>query len=85
MGAVPPELFIGLGTVWAVVLPKLRVVGHKGKLFGRKRFSEKSPSFLGSAAHLADEPLFEAATKVLVHLAEKEYLTCLQIFSFFFR
>ena len=29
--AVPPQLFIGLGTVWAVVVPNLGVVDHKGK------------------------------------------------------
>ena len=39
-------------------------MGHKGKLNGREHFSEKSPSFIGSVAHLADKPLFEAATKV---------------------
>ena len=59
VGAVPPQLFIGLGTVGAVVLPKLEVVVHKEKLFGRKHFSEKSPSFIGLAAHLTDKPLFE--------------------------
>ena len=68
MGAVPPQLFIGLGTVGAVV-PKLGVVGHKGKIHERKHFSEKSPSFIGSAAHLADKPLLEAATKVLSSLS----------------
>ena len=29
---VPPQLFIALGTVGSSVLPKLAVVGHKGKL-----------------------------------------------------
>ena len=66
---MPPQLFIGLGTVGAVVVPKIWVVSHKGKLNGRKHFSEKSPSFTGSAAHLADKPLFEAAIKVLSSLS----------------
>ena len=51
--AVPPQLFTGLGTVWAAVVPKLGVVGRKGKRNGRKHCSEKSPSFIVSAAHLA--------------------------------
>ena len=68
VGAVPPQLFIGLGTVGAVV-PKLGVVGHKGKIHGRKYFSGKSSSWIGSAAHLADKPLFEAGTKVLSSLS----------------
>ena len=37
-GAVPPpQLFIWLGAVGAVVLPKLGVVGHKGKLNEKKK------------------------------------------------
>ena len=65
-GGGAPQLFIGLGTVGTVVLPKLGVVGHKGKLNGRKHFSEKPPSFIGSIAHLTDKPLLlEDATKVL--------------------
>ena len=61
---VSPQLFIGLGTVGVVFLPKLEDVGHKGRLNERKHFSEKFPSFIGSAAHLADQPLFEADTMV---------------------
>ena len=38
-----PQLFIGLETVGAVVVPKLGVVGHKGILNGRKHFSENPP------------------------------------------
>ena len=46
--------------------------------------NKKFPSFIGSAAHLADKLLFEASTKVyFLHLAEKAYLTCLQTFPFF--
>ena len=60
---------MGLGTVGAVVVPKLGVLGDKGKLNGKKHLSEKYPSFTGSAAHLADKPLFEAATKVLSSLS----------------
>ena len=56
---------LGLGTVAAVFVSKLGVVGHKGKPNEGKHFSEKFPSFIGSAAHLTDKPLFEAATKVL--------------------
>ena len=63
-GAPPPQPFIGLGTFGAVVLPKLGFVGQKGKLNGRKHFSEKSSSFIISAAHMADKP-FAVATKVL--------------------
>ena len=60
-------------------------MGHKGKLNERKDFCEKSLSFLGSAVHLADEPLFGAATKILSSLtAETEYLTYLQMFAFCF-
>ena len=55
VGAVHPQLFIGLVTVGAVVLSKLGVVGHKRKLNGRKHFNEKSSSCIGSAAHLADK------------------------------
>ena len=69
---MPPQLFIGLGTVGAVavLVPKLGAVavGHKGKLNGTKYFSEK-PSFIGSEAHLAYKPLFEAATTVLFSLS----------------
>ena len=68
VGAVP-QLFIGLGTVGAADLPKLGVVGRKGKLNGTKQFSEKASSFIGSAAHLADKPLFQAATKILSSLS----------------
>ena len=69
----------------AIVFPKIGVVamGQKGKLNGRKHFCEKFPSIIDLAACLVDKPLFQAATKVhiyFLHLAEKEYLTCLQIF-----
>ena len=54
MGAVPPQLFNVLGTIGAVVLPKLSVLGHKGKLNGRKHFSEIPPL---SLAWLVPAPL----------------------------
>ena len=44
------QLFMRPGTVGQLVLPKLGVVGHKG----RKHVSEKSTYFTGSATHLAD-------------------------------
>ena len=69
VGVVPPQISIGLEAVETVAVPKLGFVGHKGKLNGRKHLSKKSPSFIGSAAHLADKPLFEAATKVLSSLS----------------
>ena len=68
VGMVPPQLFIELGTIGAVVVPKLVNVGHKGKLNGMKHFSKQSLSFIDSAAHLADKHLFEAVTKVLSSL-----------------
>ena len=75
-GSLPPQLWSrgrGVPTIFhrarnrvaAVVVPKLGAVGHKGKLNGRKHLSEKFTSFIGTAAHLADKPLFEAATMVL--------------------
>ena len=60
---------VGLGTVGAVVVPKLGFVGHKENFNGRKRFSEKSLSFSGSVAQMVDKPFFEAATKAFSSLS----------------
>ena len=65
VGAVPPRLFLGLGIVGSVAVPKLGVAGYQRKLNGGIYFSEKLSCFIGSAAHSADKPLFEAATKRL--------------------
>ena len=44
---------------------------------------KKSPNFIGLAAHLADKPSFEAASKVFPSLScKKGCLTCLQFFFF---
>ena len=53
-GQLAPTTFHRARNPWAVVLPKVGVVGHKGKLNGREHFSKKFPSFISSAAHLAD-------------------------------
>ena len=59
-GRCPYNFSLGLGTVGlgAVLVPKLGIVGHKGKFNIRKYFSRKSPSFIDSTAHLADKPSF---------------------------
>ena len=65
---MPPQHFIWLGTVEAVVLPILVVVGHKRKLNERKHFSEKSPLFhwLGSSF---GRQRFEVAIKLFSSLS----------------
>ena len=42
-----------------------------------------NPSFIGSAAHLADKPLFEAQ-RCFLYLVETEYLTFCKCFRLIF-
>ena len=61
--AAPPQLFIPKASNRWGSCPQMR-----GKLVGRRHFSEKSPFSIGPADHLADKPLFEAVTRVLSSL-----------------
>ena len=85
-GGAPTTFHIELGTVGAVV-PKLGVMGHKGKLNGRKHFREKSPSFIGLVAHLAESQInfySRLSQRYFLFLADKECLTLVcKCFRFF--
>ena len=70
-GAVPSQLFIGLGAVVAAVLPVAKL-GVVGKLNGRKDFSEQSPPVLARQLIWQINLYSRLSQRYFLHLAETE-------------
>ena len=68
---------------WAVVVPKLGVVGHKGKLNGMKHFRKNLSLSLARQLIWQINLYSRLPQRYFLRLPENECLTCLQLFSFF--
>ena len=69
-GGGAPTTFHVAGNRSGSCVPKLGIVSQrKTKWKPERNILVKIPSFLGSAAHLADKSLFDAATNVLMSLS----------------